>query len=91
MRPARITAMRSASRWASYRSCVTSSARDWATSPDGAEHLLQIRARDGVERAERFVEQHHSRVRRERAGHRHALALTARELSRIAIVETASP
>ena len=49
----------------------------------------QVGADVGVERAERLVEQQHARLDRERAGERHALALAARELRRVALVEAA--
>ena len=51
-----------------------------------AQPLAQLRADLRVERAERLVEQQHARLDRERAGERHALALAARELARVALV-----
>ena len=45
----------------------------------------QLLAHLGVERAERLVEQQHPRLDRERARERHALALAARELRRVAV------
>ena len=47
--------------------------------------LAQLGAHAGVEGAERLVEQQHLRLHRERPGERHALALAARELRRIAV------
>ena len=47
----------------------------------------QVRAHVGVERAEGLVEQQHARLDRERAGERHALALAAGQLRRIAVGE----
>ncbi len=47
--------------------------------------LAQLRAHLRVERAERLVEQQHPRLDRERARQRHALALTAGELGRVAL------
>ena len=44
----------------------------------------QLGAHLGVERAERLVEQQHARLDRQRAGERHALALAAGELRRVA-------
>ena len=44
----------------------------------------QLGADLGVERAERLVEQQHARLDRQRAGERHALALAAGELRRVA-------
>ena len=41
----------------------------------------------GVERAEGLVEQQHARLDRQRPGERHALALAARELGRVAVGE----
>ena len=51
----------------------------------GAQLLAHLR----VERAERLVEQQHLRLDRERAGQRHALALAAGELRRVAVGELA--
>ena len=47
--------------------------------------LAQLGADLGVERAERLVEQQHLRLDRQRARQRHALALAARELVRVAL------
>ena len=53
--------------------------RDLAVQPP--QLLLEARARDRVERAERLVHQQHRRVGRERAREADALALPARELA----------
>ena len=53
--------------------------------------LAQLRAHLRVERAERLVEQQHARLDRERAGERHALALAAGELARVALVVAGEP
>ena len=53
--------------------------------------LAQLRADLRVEGAERLVEQQHARLDRERAGERHALALAARELARVALVVAGEP
>ncbi len=42
--------------------------------------LLQVRARDRIERAKRLVHQQDRRIRRERPRHAHALLLPARKL-----------
>ena len=47
----------------------------------------QLLAHPRVERAERLVEQQHLGLDRERPGERHALALAARELRRVAVGE----
>ena len=57
--------------------------RDLAVQPP--ELLLQARARDRVERAERLVHQEQRRVGGERAGEPDALALAARELRGVAL------
>ena len=54
---------------------------------DRADLLAQRHADLGVERRERLVEQQHLRLRRERAGQRHALLLAAGELVGIAVAE----
>ena len=54
-----------------------------------AQPDAQLLADGRVERAERLVEQQHARLDRERARERHALALAARELRRVAIGEAA--
>ena len=51
------------------------------------EDLVKLRARDGVECAERLIEQDHPGPRSECARERDALALPARELVRIALAE----
>ena len=51
---------------------------------DPQQLLLQPRAGDRIERAERLVHQHHRRVGRERACEADALALAARDLRRVA-------
>jgi hypothetical protein len=48
------------------------------------ELVLQLRAHDGVDRAERLVHEQHGRVDRERARHAHPLPLAAGELVRVA-------
>ena len=53
-----------------------------AAQPDA-----QVLAHPRVERAERLVEQQHLRLDGERAGERHALALAARQLGRVAVRE----
>ena len=50
-----------------------------------AQPAAQLLAHLGVERAERLVEQQHLRLDGERARQRHALALSARELRRVAV------
>ena len=52
-----------------------------------AQPVAQLGAHAGVERSERLVEQEDARLRRERAGERHALPLAAGELGRIAVGE----
>ena len=58
-----------------------------------AEHVLQLaahdRARVGVERRQRLVEQQDLRVARQRAGDRDALALAARQRARALVGEVA--
>ena len=49
---------------------------------------LHLLAQLQVERAERLVEQQHARLVHERAGQRDALLLAARELARLALLET---
>ena len=51
---------------------------------DFAQPTAQILAHAGVERAKGLVEQQHARLDGERARERHALALAARKLRRIA-------
>ena len=50
-----------------------------------AQPLPQLLTDGRIERAERLVEQQHPRLHRERAGERHALALTTAELGRVAL------
>ena len=56
-----------------------------------AQPRAQLLAHAGVERAERLVEQQHARLHGERAGQRHALALAAGELRRVARAEVGEP
>ena len=51
------------------------------------ELLLQFHTRHGIKRAKGFVHQQHGRVRRQRAGDSHPLALTAGQLPWIACGE----
>jgi hypothetical protein len=51
------------------------------------EHLLQVAAGDGVERAKGLVEQHHARFGRQGTRHGHPLTLPAGELVRPAGAE----
>ena len=80
-------ATRSASSSASSWSWVTKIVVWPVRVVDLAQPAAQLLAHLGVERAERLVEQQHPRLDRERAGERHALALAAGELGRIALVE----
>ena len=52
---------------------------------EAAQPPAQLGAHPRVERAERLVEQQHLGLDRERPGERHALALAAGELRRIAV------
>ena len=54
---------------------------------EAAQPVAQLLADLRVERAEGLVEQQHLRLDRERPGQRHALALPARELRRVAVRE----
>ena len=56
-----------------------------------AQPLAQLRAHLRVERAERLVEQQHLGLDRQRPGQRHALALAARELRRVALAQVRQP
>ena len=56
-----------------------------------AQPLPQLRADLRVERAERLVQQQHARLDREGAGERHALALAAGELVRVAVLVAGEP
>jgi hypothetical protein len=49
------------------------------------EFTLEFRARDGIERAERFIHQENRRIGRKRAGHADALTLAAGELAGVAV------
>ena len=60
--------------------------RDVDLVVQAAQPGAQLGADVGVERAERLVEQQHARLDGERAGQRHALALAAGELRRVALV-----
>ena len=59
------------------------------TADQGAEFALKLCARDGIERAERFVHQEDRRIGGESAGDANALTLTAREFARMAMREFA--
>ena len=50
--------------------------------PDASDFLLQVAAGQGVERSERFVEQQHVGVHRQRTGQRNALPHAAGEFAR---------
>ena len=76
-RPSSMTPMRSPSAIASAMSCVTRITHLRDARLDAAELLLQLPARDRIERAERFVHQQHRRIGGERARHADALTLTA--------------
>jgi len=64
-------------------------ARDRALLPNRHEHLLKVRPGDGVEGAERFIEEEHRGSGRERPRQRDTLTLSAGELSRVSTVEAA--
>src|SRR5215210_3845085 len=83
-------AIRSAIAIASSWSCVTRTVVTWTSSCRRRSHS-RSGADLGVERAERLVEQQHTRLDGERAGQRHALALTAGELARVALVVARQP
>ena len=87
IRPRRITTTCVASSSASCRSCVTSTRRHRQAAAQRDERVLQLGARDRVERAERLVEQNHRRLGRERARDRHALPLAAGQLARPPVAE----
>ena len=61
--------------------------RDVGLVVQPAQPRAQLLAHPRVERTERLVEQQHLRLDGERAGERHALALAARQLCRIAVRE----
>ena len=86
-----MTAMWSEIAIASSWSCVTRTVVTWTSSCSRRSHSRSSRADLGVERAERLVEQQHLRLDRERAGERHALALAAGELVRVALVVAGEP
>ncbi len=65
--------------------------RDVDLVVEAAQPGAQLLAHAGVERAERLVEQQHLRLDGERAGERHALALAAGELVRVALAEVREP
>ena len=87
IRPWLSTTTRSASSSASSWSWVTKTVVWPVLVVDLAQPAAQLRAHLGVERAERLVEQQDARLDGERAGERHALALAAGELGRIALLE----
>ena len=74
-----MTPTRSPSASASRRSWVTKSALP-PPPHEVAELPLQLGARNGIERAERLVEEKERRIGREGARHADPLALAAREL-----------
>ena len=78
-RPSSTTPTRWASAAASVKSCVTISAGIASSASTPGELLADLGARVRVERGERLVEQQHGGIARERAGHRDALALAARQ------------
>ena len=84
-----MTTICSATSIASSWSCVTKIVVTWTSScrrrSQSRSSLRTLR----VERAERLVEQQHLGLDRQRAGERHALALAARELRRVAVGEAA--
>ena len=79
--PSRRIAMRSPIRIASSMSWVTKTIVFCNPRRILQELVLQPRARDRVDRAERLVHQHHRRVGRERARDADALLLAARQLA----------
>ena len=87
----RSIATRSPSAAASAKSCVTSSAGTSAVAQHRAELARRARARAGVERRQRLVEQQHVGLARERARERHALALAARQRARPGVGQLAHP
>ena len=88
MRPWLITTTRSASSSASSWSWVTNTVVWPVRVVDLAQPAAQLAAHLGVERAEGLVEQQHAWARSPGAGQRHALALAAGELRRVALFET---
>ena len=87
MRPASITAMRSASISASSRSCVTYTAVMPMRRCKRAQLVPKLEAHLVVEIRHRLVEEQQMRVDRERASERDALALAAGELRHRALGE----
>ena len=79
--PSRRIAIRSPIVIASSMSCVTKIDRLRDLAVQAPQLLLEPRARDRVERAERLVHQQHRRIGGERAREADALALPARELA----------
>ena len=77
-------AIRSPIRIASSMSCVTKITVLLQPPQDAEELVLQPRAHDRVDGAERLVHQHHRRIGGERARDADALALPARQLARVA-------
>ncbi len=61
------------------------------TPLERANFLAHFGAQLGIEIRERFVEQEHVGTNRQRAGDRHALLLTARELARVAVGQLGQP
>jgi hypothetical protein len=61
--------------------------RDVDLVVEAAQPGAQLLAHGGVERAERLVEQQHAGLHGERRGQRHALALAAGQLRRVAVRE----
>ena len=82
--------MRSATCIASSWSCVTKTVVAWDLLVQTAQPLAKLRAHPRVEGPERLVEQQHLRLDSERSGERHPLPLTAGELRRVAVRETAA-
>ena len=80
--PLVIITMRSDSSTASSTSCVIISTVLPSFGVDRHHRVLQVRARERVERAERLVEQQHLRLHRERAGEADALLHAAGDLRR---------
>ena len=82
-----MTTMVSATSIASSWSWVTNTVVTWVSSCSRRSHDPQLLAHPRIERAERLVEQQHLRLHGQRAGERHALALAARQLGRVAVGE----
>ena len=82
------TPMRSPSASASAMSCVTRITRLAHARLDAAELLLQLAARDRIERAERFVHQQHRRIGGQRPRDADALPLSAGQLVGPAVART---